>query len=52
MRFTAVMAALFLAAPVVAEEGLKSGCPTGSSVPAFQVLDVTGKAAGSKLCYI
>ncbi len=57
MRYIALVAALFLAAPLVAkdkEEGekSKSGVPKGTAVPAFQVLDVTGPSAGKQLCYV
>lgn len=46
-RIAAAMLAVLVAAPVLAEEGL----PIGTKVEAFYVTDVTGPAAGEKLCY-
>jgi hypothetical protein len=46
-RIAAAMLAVLVAAPVLAEEGL----PLGTKVEAFYVTDVTGPAAGEKLCY-
>ena len=34
------------------EEKLASGPPVGGGTPPFQVLDVTGPAAGQSLCYV
>jgi hypothetical protein len=46
-RIAAAMLAVLVTAPVLAEEGL----PIGTKVEAFYVTDVTGPAAGEKLCY-
>lgn len=49
-RIAAAMLAVLVAAPAMAEE--KAEClAAGSKVSAFYVTDVTGPAAGEKLCY-
>jgi len=48
-------AALMLAAVCVSAVGaeeVKSGLPVGGATAPFGVLDVTGPAKGSSLCYI
>lgn len=44
-------AALVLAATSVFAAGLQSGLKVGESVPAFQVVDVSGPNKGKQLCY-
>ncbi|MGD8239081.1 MAG: hypothetical protein PVH68_11045 [Armatimonadota bacterium] len=54
MRVGALLCAgLVLACAVgVAAEAVKSGLQTGESVPAFQVVDITGPSKGKQLCYV
>jgi hypothetical protein len=58
MRGTLILAALFLAGPLVAAEKAekgdkpKAGLEKGAGVPTFDVVDVTGPRAPGKLCYI
>ena len=51
MRVTFVVAGLALLTPLLAEESAKSGIDKNGSVPAFEVLDVTGPNATKTLCY-
>ena len=58
MRWPAVIAVLLLAIPLGAgdkaekKDQQKSGFEKGAGVPPFQVLDVTGPNASTKLCYV
>ncbi len=56
MKQAAFVGILLLAVPAWAAaekaEKPKSGLEKGKGVPAFEVLDVTGPNADTKLCYI
>ena len=53
MRIGAVLTAALLVSPLLAaEEKVKSGRQPGEGVPAFPVIDVTGKYKPQSVCYI
>ena len=53
MRMSVFLTAALLASPLLsAEEKVKSGCQPGEGVPAFPVVDVTGKFQPKSVCYI
>lgn len=53
MRISMVLTAALLASPLLsAEEKVKSGRQPGESMPAFPVIDVTGKFQPKSVCYI
>ncbi|MFQ5810966.1 MAG: hypothetical protein ACE5JM_15215 [Armatimonadota bacterium] len=54
MRVGALLCAgvLLACAVGIAAEAVKSGLEAGQTLPAFQVLDITGPSKGKQLCYV